>query len=113
MHAHIHTHSPTLHSLHGDSTELCDAISRASTLAESVSSKVRLLDQAKVIVFLPLACQTGKLNVNICVCVSFCFMTSDLNNVLIPVLLTDVIQLLLKVTTHSVFASTLIWPEAL
>jgi len=41
-------HRPTLHNLHQDSVELCEAITRASTLAESVSSKVRILDQAKV-----------------------------------------------------------------
>ncbi|XP_064393450.1 conserved oligomeric Golgi complex subunit 4-like isoform X2 [Halichondria panicea] len=38
---------PTLHHLHQDSGELCEAITRAAALAESVSSKVRVLDQAK------------------------------------------------------------------
>ena len=40
--------SPNLKTLHGDSQELSSAIARASELAESVSSKVRVLDLAKV-----------------------------------------------------------------
>ena len=40
--------SPSLQSLHSDSSQLSEAIGRASSLAESVSSKVRILDLAKV-----------------------------------------------------------------
>lgn len=39
---------PNLRTLHSDSSELSEAVTRASNLAESVSSKVRLLDVAKV-----------------------------------------------------------------
>ena len=44
----IHFCRPSLQSLHSDSSQLSEAIGRASNLAESVSSKVRILDLAKV-----------------------------------------------------------------
>ena len=45
---------PSLQSLHSDSSQLSEAIGRASNLAESVSSKVRILDLAKVCMNVPI-----------------------------------------------------------
>ena len=53
---HIFSFRPSLQSLHSDSGQLSEAIGRASSLAESVSSKVRILDLAKVCVC---ACECG------------------------------------------------------
>jgi len=47
LHIPMYIHSPNLKTLHGDAQELSNAITRASELAESVSSKVRMLDLAK------------------------------------------------------------------
>lgn len=41
-------HSPTLHALNTNASDLGSSIIQASLLAESVSSKVRVLDAAKV-----------------------------------------------------------------
>lgn len=40
--------SPTLHTLNTDASDLSSSVTQASFLAESVSSKVRILDAAKV-----------------------------------------------------------------
>ena len=45
---HIYSFRPNLRALHSDSSELSEAVTRASNLAESVSGKVRILDIAKV-----------------------------------------------------------------
>ena len=45
---HIYSFRPNLRTLHSDSSELSEAVTRASNLAESVSGKVRILDIAKV-----------------------------------------------------------------
>ena len=46
--SHTYAPRPNLQTLHSDSSQLSEAIGRASSLAESVSGKVRILDLAKV-----------------------------------------------------------------
>lgn len=60
---------PNLKTLRGDSQELSTAIARASGLAESVSSKVRVLDLAKV-------SQGGKKKCS-CIVVGFACMVTN------------------------------------